>query len=123
MLTVYGNVPSKKNSKRRIFRGGKPFMIPSEAHEAWHRDAIGQLLKNSHLYVKYNGEVIELRFFPQGKHKGDLTNKAESVMDLLVDAGWLEDDNWFVASRINLRFGGVDKDNPRVEINYIEELA
>ena len=37
-------------------------------------------------------------------------------MDLLVDAGVLPDDNWFVVDTALLKFGGVDKENPRVEV-------
>lgn len=48
----------------------------------------------------------------------DLTNKAESVMDLLVDNGFIEDDCWQITGLIELSCGGVDKENPRVEIEY-----
>jgi Holliday junction resolvase RusA-like endonuclease len=61
-------------------------------------------------------EHISLKFFPKTRRAGDLTNKAESVMDCLVDNGILEDDNWFVCGSLWLQFGGVDKENPRVEI-------
>jgi hypothetical protein len=37
-------------------------------------------------------------------------------MDLLVDGGVLEDDSWFVVPNLALEFGGVDKLNPRVEV-------
>ena len=54
--------------------------------------------------------------FPADKRKADLTNKAESIMDLLVDTKIIEDDNWFIINNINLKFGGVDTKNPRAEI-------
>lgn len=54
--------------------------------------------------------------FPNSKRKADLTNKAESIMDALVDAGVLEDDNWFVCGDIRLLFGGIDRLNPRAEV-------
>lgn len=41
-------------------------------------------------------------------------------MDLLVDAGILADDNWFVVPQLKLRFGGKDKINPRCEIIIYE---
>lgn len=65
---------------------------------------------------------IELIFYPSTKRKADATNKAESVMDLLVDAGIIEDDNWFVVPKVELQFGGVDKEKPRVEIIIHEIL-
>ena len=41
-------------------------------------------------------------------------------MDLFVDTGILSDDNWFVVGDIHLKFGGVDKLNPRVEVGIYE---
>ena len=38
-------------------------------------------------------------------------------MDLLVDAGVIEDDNWFIIPEISLKFGGIDRQNPRCEIS------
>jgi hypothetical protein len=41
-------------------------------------------------------------------------------MDLLVDCGIIEDDNWFVVPEVRAKFGGVDKDNSRAEITIYE---
>jgi Holliday junction resolvase RusA-like endonuclease len=90
-------------------------LLPSKNYKAWHEEQLWAL-KGS---AKYSGAVriVELAFYPSTLRKSDLTNKAESVMDLLVDAGILEDDNWFIAPVVILRFGGHDKTNPRVEIS------
>jgi hypothetical protein len=64
-------------------------------------------------------EAILITFYPPDRNAGDLTNKAESIMDLLVDMEILEDDNWFICSDIHLKFGGVDKQNPRAEIEIL----
>ena len=61
---------------------------------------------------------ISIKIYAPDKRKADLTNKAESIMDLLVDNGKIEDDNWFVIGDIRLLFGGVDKVNPRAEIEW-----
>lgn len=53
---------------------------------------------------------VELEFTFLTRHKADLTNKAESVMDLLVDSGVIEDDNHFVVERLSLVSLGVDRD-------------
>jgi hypothetical protein len=53
---------------------------------------------------------------PSSKRSADLTNKAEGVMDFLVEKGYLEDDNYFVVPKVVLSFGGIDKKNPRAEI-------
>ena len=113
-ITLYGRVPSKKNSKRRVQRGSHIFMIPSEAHELWHDEQMlylrGTWPKN--LFVSQVKEMT-ITFFAPDKRKADLSNKAESINDLLVDAGVLADDSWFVIPRLVLELGGVDKESPR----------
>ena len=59
---------------------------------------------------------VTLAFYAESKRRKDLTNCAEGVMDLLVKAGILQDDNWFVVPKIVLVFGGVDRKESRVEI-------
>lgn len=61
-------------------------------------------------------EQVILTFYPSNNRRCDLTNKAESIMDLLVDTGVLTDDNWHLVKSLRLEMGGVDKVNPRVEI-------
>lgn len=89
-------------------------MVPSEAHEAWHREQM-LALRNSYKIVD-DVVGVEITFYAGDKRASDLSNKAESIMDLLVDAGILPDDNWFVVPELLLKLGGVDKENPRAEI-------
>lgn len=96
------------------FRGSRPMLFPSKNYKEWHTQAIRQLAKVKPIVGPLYD--ITLKFFPQTHRKSDSTNKAESIMDLLVDAGIIEDDNWFICPKMRLEFGGVDKDNPRVEI-------
>ena len=117
-LTLKGSVPSKKNSKRRIQRGRNVFMVPSEAHEAWHGTAIHEAIKQwAGKPTLTETRQVVLNFYGADRRKADLSNKAESVMDLLVDAGILLDDNWFVVPCLVLLFACVDKDDPRVVID------
>ncbi len=116
-LTITGRIPSKKNSKQLVHNGGRAFLIPSKKHKEWHDDAEYQVsLQWPKRLILSTLKLVTLTFYSPDKIKGDLTNKAESVMDLLVDMGVIRDDNWFEIGAINLRFGGVDKANPRVEI-------
>lgn len=96
-------------------RGGKMFNIPQKNYRDWHEMASWQL-KNK-VKEPISRCEIELTFFSGDKRKYDLSNKAESVMDLLVDNCIIEDDNYEVVSRLTLVWGGYDKDNSRVEIN------
>lgn len=113
-ITIYGSTPSKKNSKIISCRGNRPCLFPSSKYTEWHKQALQQLIGQS----KIEQSTISLTFYAGDNRKFDLTNKAESIMDTLVDAGLLEDDNYSVVSDLHLKFGGVEKDNARCEIDY-----
>ena len=89
--------------------------LPSDNYRKWHKDATLQLSALS-LPSKLQGCSVFIELYAPTKRKGDLTNKAESVMDLMVDNHILEDDNWDCVHRVVLMYGGVDKKDPRVEI-------
>lgn len=114
-LVIKGRIPSKKNSRNLFVRGGKLMNIPSKKYAEWHKDALNQLKDFAPLcWDKI--PAIKLEFYAPDKRASDLTNKAESIMDLLVDKCIISDDNWWVVGRIILVFKGVDKTNPRCEI-------
>lgn len=60
------------------------------------------------------------RIFPPNHRAFDLANVCPSVQkftdDALIELGYLKDDNYKIVSEINYRFGGVDKLNPRAEL-------
>lgn len=114
-IILYGRVPSKKNSKQIVCRGRYPKVLPSSAHQKWHKEQMSYL-SNMSLSRLDSVDSVEMTFYAPDKRAGDLSNKAESVMDLFVDAGLLADDNWFVCPKLVLIFGGVDRENPRVEV-------
>lgn len=66
---------------------------------------------------KTDSVIIDF-YFPDAR-KTDLTNKSESIMDLLVDSMILEDDNHVVVPKLILRSKGIDKKNPRAEITIL----
>lgn len=115
-LTIYGSTPSKKNSKIISCAGNRPRLFPSSKYTSWHKEALLQLIGKKAI----TSNKIKITFFGQDNRKFDLTNKAESIMDTLVDAGLLEDDNYEFVSELLLVYGGVDKLSPRAEIEYEE---
>ena len=104
-----GRVPSKKNSKQivpnRSGKGRPYFLVSSKKHKAWHQDATAQLLNQPPIEIPLDTPVreIELVFTFGDKRKTDLTNKAESIMDLLVDNKVIKDDNWMEIPHISLK--------------------
>lgn len=115
-FTITGETPSKKNSKRWAQRGSRRVLLPSENHEAWHQDAGYQLKRQARPSSPIALASVAVDLYPGTARKGDLTNKAESIMDLLVDVGVLEDDNWHAVPKLTLRMRSIDRGNPRAEI-------
>mgnify|MGYP004881571867 FL=1 len=116
-LVVHGRTPSKKNSKQIVHVRGRMLILPSKDYKSWHEGALN-VLKTAKMVPKSIEKVraVHLCFYGENKRKFDLSNKAESIMDLLVDAGILLDDNYEVVPELCLTYGGIDKDNPRCDV-------
>lgn len=113
-IRLNGRIPSKKNSKRRVVNSRGVFMVPSKNHQEWHEAAMWEVKAQKPNMGISRCEVMMVFHMPDNR-KADLTNKAESVMDLLVDAGVLVDDSWQVVAPMTLN-GFLDKKSPGVEI-------
>lgn len=96
-----GTIPSKKNNKQ-IFKNsntGKPLITSSKNYKAWHQISSYQinLQKSAIKKVKFpiqKCNFIRVTLFYGTNHRSDNTNKVESIHDLLVDTGVLQDDDW-----------------------------
>jgi len=98
-----------------ICRGARPILISTPAYALWHEE---QMWKLKGKKVPDVIRTLYLNFYAPDNRRTDLSNKAESVMDLLVDSGLIEDDNWKVIPKLVLEYKGVDKENPRCEISF-----
>lgn len=113
-LTIPGQTPSKKNSRINT-RSGRSF--PSKRYAEWH--------KNSSLHLesilekltpeRFGKVTINYMFYVQDLRRRDVSNMIESINDLLVDLGVIEDDDW---KHVRLGSGDaeLDRENPRCEI-------
>ena len=115
-LTIRGRVPSKKNSRNCFVRGNKLFNIPSKRYKEWHKQASQQLVPYLLPRPLEKIKSITVFIYAPDRRKSDLSNKFESLADLLVDNGFLEDDNWNVVRKVIIEFKGIDRENPRCEI-------
>lgn len=126
---IVGQVPSKKNNKRILknSRTGNRFIANSEKFSNWHETAMKEICLSSKVRkfrnMKWRGPLeVMMVFYNKDRIRHDLDNMASSILDLLVDAGYLEDDCCGIVNRLIISFGGVDRKNPRVEVT-ITELA
>jgi Holliday junction resolvase RusA-like endonuclease len=108
----------KKNSKRIIHAGGRPRLISSEAFVAWHEEMMLRV-RRFRPKTPIASAHVAITFFAENRRRFDLSNAAESVMDLLVDAEILADDSWAVVSDLHLTFGGVAPKNARADVEII----
>lgn len=111
-ITLKGRIPSKKNSKIRTWRyivSSKEYKKREDKNIILLRTQIKPLRLNSELFITYH------LWFPDNR-KTDLSNKIESINDMLVKYWLLEDDNWKIIRRLEVVSEWVDKDNPRAEI-------
>jgi Holliday junction resolvase RusA-like endonuclease len=120
-LTISGPIPSKKNSRIGIRVGNRNINIPSANYQKWHKQSKLKLII-LHIGKKtiYHTDSVYIKFYMQDNRRRDLTNQAESIMDLLVDCGILSDDCWSVVPKLTLEFSGLSKENPRAEVEINE---
>ena len=80
---------------------------------------------------RYGTDKVRVSYtlFPASKRRIDIQNVcpvvAKFTEDSLVALGVLDDDNSDIITEVSYRFGGVDKDNPRCELEItrtFEEL-
>jgi Holliday junction resolvase RusA-like endonuclease len=112
-------IPSKKNSKQ-IFKNksGKMFISSSSNYKDWQRIEL-MLIKSKIKERNISKCSIDYCFYSPNKRTFDISNKLESVNDLLVDAGILIDDNYNVLSSMIVSYNGIDKDKYcEIKINY-----
>lgn len=121
-FTIRGRIPSKKNSKRIVTAGHRMAIVSSKDYMAWHTIACYEIkLQAGKQFLTSGPHAIEIIMWGANAVKWDLSNKLESLMDLMVDCGILADDNWSEVPDIHVKFGGVDRVDPRAEIK-IEQI-
>lgn len=118
-ITLTGIPSPKKNSQRTVYRNGKMFRIPSQAHEDWYKLAWIELTRQTGkmgTIFPLTVQRMEVRYYVGDLRKRDSTNATQSVEDLLVDAGVIRDDNMKELPDIRMIYKGKVKINPRTEI-------
>ena len=112
---LHGVIPSKKNSRITQRSTGRSF--PSAKYTAWHRESMKYLPR-----VKASDNPLHIRidFRLDSLRARDLSNMTESVMDLMVDAEIISDDNWKVVPRLTLS-GKLDRNDPGATVTIYQD--
>jgi hypothetical protein len=112
VIVFLGRIPSKKNGQQIARAGKQSFITSSKKHKAWEANAIADDLYGVApiTWLKVEAELV---IYSPDLIRADLSNKWESIADVLVKAKILADDSWFVLPAIKPIFGGVDREHPR----------
>ena len=118
-LTYQGVVYSKKNSKSIIknHRTGKPMIVASKKAKDMEKNMAGEFStqRGEHPAINRPSSVC-MKLYRKDNIKRDLDNVATSVLDGLVRGNVITDDNYSIVKSLRIEDCGVDKNNPRVEI-------
>ena len=115
-LVFDGHVPSKKNSLRRIMRGGRMLTVPSEQYLRWEKESRAKFAGLRSLDPPY---AITARYYPGRLQKFDMGNAQESIHDLLVTLDVISDDNLFELQSFTCELAGLEQGAERVEVSIV----
>jgi len=119
MIFIKGNVPSSKNSK--VWTG--KFLVWSKTAQKYRKESKQQWMDGRDEFKKAcegldKPYIISFTFIRGSKHKFDYVNPLQTVLDIMVEMEWLDDDN---ADEVLPVFEMYlyDKENPGVSIEVL----
>jgi len=122
MIFIPGNVPSSKNSKRFVkTKNGKPKLIHSEVSMRYIKETEWNYIAGKKIFQNMvkglpKPYYVSFKFIRDSRRKFDYVNPAQTVQDLMVKHGWLEDDNCEILIPVFEPYE-YDKENPGVIIS------
>ncbi len=122
-LVYHGIVYSKKNSKRIIpnSRTGRVNLISSAKALENENDMIKQFKSQTRGKKMPSPVFITFDMYEPNFVLRDLDNQATSILDALVRAGIIENDNFRHVIGYTVGLAGIDKSNPRAIIHIDHE--
>jgi hypothetical protein len=117
-IFIPGSVPSSKNSK--VWTGR--YLVWSKSAQKYKKDTKDYWIKYKDLFISGSTSTKPIRvsftFVRGSKHKFDYVNPLQTILDLMVEYKWIEDDN---ADEIIPVFGKYkyDKEKPGIYIRIL----
>ena len=111
---------TKKNHGQIIYNSktGRPMVIPSKQYLQYERDARWFMPRIPTIDEPVNVKAI---FYMKTKHRVDLVNLQEALLDVLVKYEVLADDNCNIVRSMDGSYVDYDKERPRTEV-YIWQV-
>lgn len=121
------NVPSLKNSKTIVTRGKRPMLIPSKRHSEYKKNTAPFYSERKAMFLHLSNKrpkplFIGLYFLRDSRHRFDYSNAIQTIEDIIVEQGWIEDDNADCLVPVPLGFS-YNKETPGVFIWLLAENA
>lgn len=121
-IILSGSIPSKKNSRVNL-PDGRSF--PNQNYYRWERAALKEFY--SQKWTKFTEYPVRMnvKIYVKDNVGRDIDNMLSSILDVIKDArykkevvreGIVTDDSWRYLNPIHVEVVGVDKTNPRAEI-------
>lgn len=114
-IILRGQPITKKNSQQIIKAGNRRMVIPSPQYRQYEKDCLWQIPPKTKQRIDFPVNIQCVYYMPS-RRRVDLVNLLEATMDILVEAGVLEDDNCRIVAAHDGSRVDHDKHNPRVEI-------
>ena len=117
MIKFTVNLPpiSKKNSQQILINKatGRPFIMPSKQYKEYEKAALWFIPKVETIDKPVN---VQCLFYMPTRRKCDLVNMQEAILDVMVKAGLIADDNYTIVQSMNGSRVFYDKKYPRTEV-------
>ena len=121
VLVILGRPATKKNSGQIVRVGRFRKLLPSKAFIVYERKALEQLKDYDMLHFTGSLQMTVRYYLPDRRWWPDLIGLLQGTSDILQKAGIYDDDKYIV-SYDGSCIAGLDKENPRCEIE-IKELG
>lgn len=109
---------TKKNSSQIITVKGRPMIIPSKQYKQFEQECLWLIPNQYKQKIDYPVNIKCLFYMPT-RRIVDLTNLLSAMMDTLVKAEVIKDDNSNIVVGNDGSRVFYDKDNPRIEIEIL----
>lgn len=125
-IFIHGNTPSSKNSRNFNIKTKRSF--PSKQTSTYIKESKLDFENNKDVFLnmiknKSKPYKIGLHFIRKSRHKYDWINPCQTVQDLMVRYGWIEDDNVTEMLPFPIEYEGsyttYDTNNPGVYIKVL----
>lgn len=92
------NVPSLKNSKTIVTRGKRPILIPSKRHTEYKKNTAPFYEERRAMFLHLSNKrqkplFVGFYFLRDSRHRFDYCNAIQTIEDIMVSSGWIDDDN------------------------------